>query len=553
MKNFRLLILCSIVIILASNAVCADNSGQMLQEGLFSEYGTGDLDKAIESYERFLQSNYEDEELETKTWLRLGICYEKIGRDQDAKKAYQQIISRFPMQKEVRDEAVERLQKLSSGLLGDGYWFRYKGRHIYPIGGGTASIYAGSGLTEGDSVTDDPVRDWKAHIDLLIQHRINFVRFQPWEFLSRSEVPDYACPWLVTSDKPTYDLNTFNPNYWTKLKEIISYANAKDILFEIVIFDDDSPWDKHPFNRKCGGALKDRKDYHDLGNSENRKYQERYVAKIMAETMEFPNVMYEICNAIGWHGKPLTQSMKSWLLYWIKFIGEHTPNTSSHPITVSQHSWSSGEKLDDTLWNWSQIDIISVHEIKGTQFALSKEYTHEYFLKYWRSGYGKPIMMNETNFGDMKLHPRGGTRGWIEERQHLWVAFASGGHASRSDFQPFTDTYLSLDSCLHLGNFVRQVKFWEMSPLVDFILDCDGTCYGLGSNEEFVAYVRIKEMKKDGKIKLKLPQGDYTARWYDTIEGKFLPDEKIMNGGESILHLPEKVNDVVLYIKRDKL
>lgn len=192
------------------------------------------------------------------------------------------------------------------------------------------------------------------------------------------------------------------------------------------------------------------------------------------------------------------------------------------------------------------IDIISVHEIEGTKYALGKDYTYEHFSKYWQSNYKKPIMVNETNFGDMRGHPGGGTKGWIEERQHLWIAFASGGHAARSDFQPFIDTYPSLDSCLHLANFVRRVKFWEMSPLVDFVLSCDGACYSLSSREEFLVYIKPK---KSGKIKLKLPQGNYKTRWYDPVEGDFLPDAEVVSGEVTSLNLPETLTEVVLYIK----
>jgi hypothetical protein len=535
--------------IFASSGICADDAARMFQEGLFSEYGIGDLDKAIESYERLLQNGYGDEELSAKTLLRLGICYERAGRDEDAKNAYQQIISRFPAENRALDEAIKRLQKLSLGLVGDGHWFQYKGEHIYLIGAGTASIYAGSCLAAGSTAASDPVRDWKAYIDLLVEHRVNFVRFHPWEFLTRLEVPDYACPWLVTNDKPTYDLGSFNPSYWEKLREIISYANARDIFFEIVLFDDDSPWDRHPFNQKCGGALNDRAEYHDLGNSENKEYQEKYVAKTIAETVQFPNVIYEICNAVGWREEPLSRAMRDWVSHWINFIEERLPAFSNHPITVSQHSWSSDGELD-TLWDWSGVDIISVQEIEGAKFALGREYTREYFLKYWRSDYRKPIMMNEANFGDMRAHPGGGTRGWVEERQHLWVAFASGGHAARSDFQPFTDTYPSLDSCLYLANFVRRVRFWEMSPLVDFVLGCDGVWYSLASETEFVVYIRGRGKSEDGRIRLKLPQGNYAARWYDPVEGDFLPDAEAVNGGVIGLHLPETATDVALYIKK---
>ena len=549
MKAFRFTVLCLGVAIFVSGVIYADDPGQLFQEGVFAERGAGDLNRAIELYEEAFQKEYEDDELAARILLHLGICYEKVGRDEDAKDAYQQIIWRFPAQEMVADEATKRLRELSSGLAGYGYWFRYKGKPIYLIGGGTASIYAGSGLTAEMPVTDDPVRDWKVYIDLLALYRINLVRFHPWDFLHRSEVPDYACPWLTTSEKPTYDLNSFNPEYWEKLREIISYANARDILFEIVLFDDDSPWEKHPFNQNCGGPLEIRSRYHNLGNARNREYQEKYVAKTIAETVKFPVVIYEVCDAVGWRKQPLSPAMRNWILHWIDFIEERLPPSSNHPITVSQRSWSMGGE-SGVLWELPGIDIISVQEIEGARSALGKEYTHKNFRKYWRGDYQKPIMMNATSFGDMKEHPDGGTRGWVEERQHLWIAFTSGGHAARSDFQPFIETHPSLDFCLHLANFVREVRFWEMTPLTDFVLNCDGKCYSLSSNDEFVVYIRSRKQPKGGRIKLKLPRGNYSARWYDPTNGSFLPNAKAVKGGETTLQLPETTADVALHVRR---
>jgi len=554
-RRFQCLILCLVIVIFTSNSICADDmededdAGQLFQKGLFAEHGTGDLSKAIELYETAFEKEYQDDELAAKILLRLGICYEKVGRDEDAKDSYQQIVWRFPDQGAASEEATTRLRELSSGLVGYGYWFRYKGKPMYLIGGGTASMYAGSGLTADMSVTDDPVQDWKSYIDLLMQYGVNFVRFYPWDFLHRSEMPDYASPWLTTSGKPTYDLNSFNPGYWGRLKEIISYANARDVLFEIVLFDDDSPWEKHPFNERCGGALKDKSEYHDLANVRNREYQEKYVAKTIAETVKFPVVIYEICDAVGWQEQPLSRSMLNWVSHWINFLEERIPPSSNHPITVSQRSWSMGSELDN-LWDLPGMDIISVQEVKGTELALGKDYTHKNFLKYWVGDYQKPIMINSTGFGDMKEHSKGGTRGWVEERQHLWMAFASGGHAARSDFQIFTETHPSLDACLHLANFVREIRFWEMTPLADFVLSCDGKCYSLGSDDEFVVYIRSRQQPKGGRIRLKLPPGRYEIRWYDPIEGDFLPDAENVNGGEVDLHLPETATDVVLYVSR---
>jgi len=196
------------------------------------------------------------------------------------------------------------------------------------------------------------------------------------------------------------------------------------------------------------------------------------------------------------------------------------------------------------------IDIVSVQEIQGTKFALGMEYTHDNLINYWKAGYGKPVMVNEVNFGDMRGHPTGGTKGWVEERQHLWVTFASGGHTARTGFQPFSAIYPSLNSCLNLANFIRYIRFWRMNPLVNFVVSCNGIYYSMGSDDEYVVYIRSINQKNEGKIKLELPSDNYTVRWYDPVRGIFLPSEKVVNGGTLELALPVMAAEATLYISK---
>ena len=127
------------------------------------------------------------------------------------------------------------------------------------------------------------------------------------------------------------------------------------------------------------------------------------------------------------------------------------------------------------------------------------------------------------------------------------MAFTSGGHAARSDFQPFIETHPSLDYCLHLANFIREVEFWKMTPLTEFVLSCDGKCYSIASDEEFISYIKERSQPDGGKIKLELPDGRYKIRWYDPINGDFLSDEENTSGGQVVLNLPQTTADVVLY------
>ena len=71
-------VFCSAIVMISSSGICVEDAGQMLQEGIFAEHGTGDLSKAIEFYEEALQNEYEDDELSARILLHLGMCYERI-------------------------------------------------------------------------------------------------------------------------------------------------------------------------------------------------------------------------------------------------------------------------------------------------------------------------------------------------------------------------------------------------------------------------------------------------------------------------------------------
>jgi len=71
----------------------------------------GDLKGAIEQYKKLAQNR--DQAVAAKALLRMGECYEKLG-DVEARKAYEQVLSRFPNQAGAVAEARARLTALKS-------------------------------------------------------------------------------------------------------------------------------------------------------------------------------------------------------------------------------------------------------------------------------------------------------------------------------------------------------------------------------------------------------------------------------------------------------
>ncbi len=82
-----------------------------LQSAIKKEVVDGDLKGAIEQYKKLAQNR--DQAVAAKALLRMGECYEKLG-DTEARKAYEQVLSRFPNQAGAVAEARARLTALKS-------------------------------------------------------------------------------------------------------------------------------------------------------------------------------------------------------------------------------------------------------------------------------------------------------------------------------------------------------------------------------------------------------------------------------------------------------
>ena len=84
---------------------------QQYQKGLMQEEGEGNLLEAINIYNSVVENQNADQSLQAKALLHVGLCYEKMGKD-EATKAYQKLVNNFPGQKNEVAIARERLSKL---------------------------------------------------------------------------------------------------------------------------------------------------------------------------------------------------------------------------------------------------------------------------------------------------------------------------------------------------------------------------------------------------------------------------------------------------------
>ena len=94
---------------LGHQALQAEPVSVMLERGIYLEETRGDLDGAIEIYMEILKNHMENRSYAAKALYRIGQCYQKQGRRQDAEDAFSDVVEKFPDQKEMADKAMKLL------------------------------------------------------------------------------------------------------------------------------------------------------------------------------------------------------------------------------------------------------------------------------------------------------------------------------------------------------------------------------------------------------------------------------------------------------------
>ncbi|MHC4595122.1 MAG: tetratricopeptide repeat protein [Planctomycetota bacterium] len=181
----------------------AQSGYNLFQKGLIQERVKGDLDEAIKVYERIIVKFPKNRPLVAKALLHIGLCYEKLGK-QEAQKAYQRLIKEYTDQPEPVAQARARLAALRtdpSGMTFRRVW-TYHGLHV-DIDGTVSPD--GRYLPFEDEVTGDlVVRDLVTGENRRLTH--NKIPKEPGQVSAEQISPDstqVAYSWWRKQDRST--------------------------------------------------------------------------------------------------------------------------------------------------------------------------------------------------------------------------------------------------------------------------------------------------------------------------------------------------------------
>ena len=98
-----------------SSGYAQQTAEQLYQSGLYKEEIEGELDAAIKIYETIINQYPGNRSVVAKTYLHIGLCYEKLG-SKEARKAYRKVVEDYPEQKQEVAMAKENLNRLLASI-----------------------------------------------------------------------------------------------------------------------------------------------------------------------------------------------------------------------------------------------------------------------------------------------------------------------------------------------------------------------------------------------------------------------------------------------------
>jgi hypothetical protein len=431
-----------------------------------------------------------------------------------------------------------------------GHYLTWRGRPIMPIGDSVTQGWMESGTNF----------DTKAYIDTLASHGINVVLL--WSYIATSaatqeadarlgyDAPEVG-PWTGSADKADFDLLEFNPAYFERLKELVAYAEKREILIVITVHDG---WPKtrfgqHPFNEKLGnGPLSDRSQFVDLADYDremprtfdpdwNRRqksqfFQERFAERLIDGLNGCSNVIFEMFNEGEWYDKEKRRRHEE---HFLRFFRKRT---KALLMTNTDHI------TGDDPRNSRDVDILGFHPMGWTGK----------FKRYEGQFHGQPA---RPLFQSEPVPEFDGTNLSLDTvRASLWERVLSG-----TAWVAQNDTSFGFDSKCRMAarsaerdetyrqigyaaRYLHQsgVPFWRMGP--DSRLSSTGICLA-EPGRNYLVYA-----PGGGKFTVDLSAGageEFAVQWFNPRNGKAEHGKGIVATSRTSFHCPDG-QDWVLWL-----
>ena len=451
------------------------------------------------------------------------------------------------------------------------HYFQYKGKEILLI---TSAEHYGAVISKNF--------DYVKYFDTLAQYGLNYTRIYPGALIEPEGIwlvednlapgKDLIVPW-ARSDVEGYiaggnkfDLNTWDSEYFIRLRDFLKEAEKRGIIVEICFFNCQpvSCWKYSPLHKNSniqGIGTCDNIAFQTLEDEALVQEQLKYIEKIIIETNQFDNVIYEFVD------EPtlvltLSNKVYQWISKMIETAVETEDKLPKKHMLAQQLEIGVDFCPDDRIaLIVTQYILMSSRQIGGIP-ALVNCYC-----------YNKPIELNETAY----------VPSWYD-REHEAISrlesweFMIGGGAGFNQLNGYfivsnpagknENNRKILNGFKNLRTFLESFDYIKMTRDNDTFRNIS-----IGSNvnmisekgRQYAIYIHHSFPNSGGmgtfyepsygeyepKIILRLEKGDYIVTFIEPESLKILKEEKITSGGgDTEILCPRHTLDLAVKIIR---
>ena len=405
------------------------------------------------------------------------------------------------------------------------YW-QYKGEPVLLLGG-----------TKDDNLFQIP--DLQEHLNLLADVGGNYIR----NTMSDRDPGNHRAFKRLADGK--YDLDRWNEAYWNAFENLLRWTHEREIIVQIEVWDrfdytdvrvadrwKESPYnpannvnytyretglgtrypdhpgaDKQPFFHTIPGMKEYRPEYDVL-----RKYQERFVAKMLSHSLPYGNVLYCMNNE--------TSTSPRWGRHWMAFIraAAATRGVEVFVTDMFDNAWNpeASSELQQALDDPATYTFVDISQINSRNFGQD-----HWDRLQWVMGRvnKKPRPVNHT-----KIYGSGNTS-WgsgspADGVERLWRNILGGSASARfhrdgsgNGLAPIAQASIKAARKLE-----TKVKTWNVRPRQDLLSErAENEAYlAARPGEAYVLY-----FPNGGSVDLDLRGPAYQAQWISVDSGQW--------------------------------
>ena len=367
----------------------------------------------------------------------------------------------------------------------------------------------------------------------------------------------FICPW-ARSNEPGYaaggnkfDLDSWDPEYFNRLKDFVAEAAKRDIVVELDLFSnfyDTLQWKLSPlhYSNNVNGTPKvtDHREVLSLKHPELLEIQEMMVRKIVEELRDFGNLYYEICNE-PYFGDTL--ALRQWEDHMTRIVVDAEKDMEPRHL-ISHNVANLKKKVSQPR---EGVSVYNFH-YAAPPVAVGMNYHLDF-----------PIGDNETGFNgtDDETYRKeawnfilaGGAL--FNHLDYSFTVGAEDGTFAVQKDQPGGGGRALRDQLGILAGFMKQLDFIDMKPVPDGVARIIGqekvSVRGLSDDRRtMVFYLDGNETPGTSVLmEINLPAGSHRFTWVNTISGGQTVNEiSGHRGGWLMLNSPLYMTDIALKV-----